>query len=308
MLTKLTKEQEDRMPEWVEKWVKIGLCTDPADFDAAEKAVLDCYKLIDHPEIPEVLRVGSPHAAIKEGIRREKELKNLPPETDHSLAITQYRCAQMWAGWFARITFFRDVCGMSGEAFDKFALEETIAKSCGFTWWGDKVATISDRPKHIHRDARGRLHSTTQKAIEYPDGWGVYSIHGVIVPDFVITNPEKITAQTIKEERNAEVSRVMIELIGMENFIQQSGLTPVSKDAFGELYHHAEDWYVKVRNSTPEPDGSVKDYFIAINPEHYNGDAGRYPQAAVASTWRTSPAGNELAIKNWKDYAPLAES
>jgi len=38
-------------------------------------------------------------------------------------------------------------------------------------------------------DEEGRLHCEDKKALEYPDGWGVYSWHGVRVPDFVIEKP-----------------------------------------------------------------------------------------------------------------------
>ena len=45
-----------------------------------------------------------------------------------------------------------------------------------------------------------------------------------------------------------------------------------------------------------------------INPAHYRGDAGRIPQAAVASTWRTTPGGKELFFKRWQDYSPAMET
>jgi len=44
-ITKLTPEQEARFPEFVKKWVDIGLSTEPADFDAATEAALKAYAL-----------------------------------------------------------------------------------------------------------------------------------------------------------------------------------------------------------------------------------------------------------------------
>ena len=38
---------------------------------------------------------------------------------------------------------------------------------------------VCARPKKIERNAQGRLHSTTGKAIEYPDGYGLYFLNGV---------------------------------------------------------------------------------------------------------------------------------
>lgn len=43
MITTLTDAQMARMPEWVDKWVAIGLSTEPANFDEAEKGV-SCHR------------------------------------------------------------------------------------------------------------------------------------------------------------------------------------------------------------------------------------------------------------------------
>ena len=40
VINTITDEQKARFPEFVDKWVKIGLSTEPADFDTAEKYVL----------------------------------------------------------------------------------------------------------------------------------------------------------------------------------------------------------------------------------------------------------------------------
>jgi hypothetical protein len=44
MITSLTPEQEARMPEFRDKWTRIGLCTDPADRPAAEAGVNQAYR------------------------------------------------------------------------------------------------------------------------------------------------------------------------------------------------------------------------------------------------------------------------
>ena len=51
-----------------DKWIAIGLSTERADFDVAESAVRDLYRLcgLDQPKI--VIRMGSPYAAIIGGI------------------------------------------------------------------------------------------------------------------------------------------------------------------------------------------------------------------------------------------------
>src|SRR5207248_1377146 len=109
-------------------------------------------------------------------------------------------------------------------------------------------------------------------AYESRDGWGVYSWHGVTVPREVIVEPKSITVGGIEKETNAEIRRVMVERYGAAKYLADSGAKLVSKDEMGELYRKeiAGDEplvMVKVRNSTPEPDGSVKDYWLRCHPE-----------------------------------------
>ena len=43
MINKLTDEQIARFPEFVKKWVNIGLCTDPIDKEFAVQGVYEAY-------------------------------------------------------------------------------------------------------------------------------------------------------------------------------------------------------------------------------------------------------------------------
>jgi hypothetical protein len=63
----------------------------------------------------------------------------------------------------------------------------------------------------------------------------------------------------------------MIEKYGQARYLTDSGAVEISRDDFGVLYRRelADDEalvMVKVVNSTPEPDGSFKDYFLRVPP------------------------------------------
>ena len=62
-----------------------------------------------------------------------------------------------------------------------------------------------------------------------------------------------------------------------------------------------------MRNSTPEPDGSVRRYVLSVDGDAYNGRAGRECLAAMASTWRT-PSDYSLYFETPEHYRPFAES
>lgn len=135
----------------------------------------------------------------------------------------------------------------------------------------DKVAFVSERPVTLKKDERGRLHSELGPAIAFGDGYRLYSWHGATVPADVIENPSLLTADRIMRETNAEVRRVMIERYGQSKFIIASGAKKVHEDDCGVLYrkefiNDEALVMVKVINTTPEPDGTKKEYFLRVPP------------------------------------------
>ena len=76
-LDNLTPEQEAMILGWVEKWIDIGLSTEPADFESATEAALKAYKLCNFDKPMVILRMGSPYAATYGGIIAHSMLKGL---------------------------------------------------------------------------------------------------------------------------------------------------------------------------------------------------------------------------------------
>ena len=152
-------------------------------------------------------------------------------------------------------------------------------------------------------DSELRLHSHNNKpAIIIRDAnTGIiasvsYAWHGVRVPAFVITNPERITVDMIDVVDNAEIRRVMITMYGFKEYLSDCGAKLIHKDKTGELYRkdfrNEEPFvFVKVTNSTPEPDGWFKDYFLRVPPTMKNATE------AVAWTFRMSPEEYKLALE-----------
>ena len=144
-------------------------------------------------------------------------------------------------------------------------------------------------------DDRGRPHSANSPAAVFPDGGAKYYWHGVHVPEYVVKEPQLITPQAIDEEHNQEIRRVMVERYGINRYIADCGAKLIQQDECGELYGKdkaPDTWeplrFVKVKNSTAEPDGTFKDYFIRVPPDMATAKAG------VSWTFRVNP----------KDYAP----
>ena len=58
-IERLTKEQEARFPEFVDKWTRIGLSTEPANRPVAEAGIVQAYAAAKLSP-PRVVWCGSP--------------------------------------------------------------------------------------------------------------------------------------------------------------------------------------------------------------------------------------------------------
>ena len=174
---------------------------------------------------------------------------------------------------------------------DVSVLTSSIVSAVGGAWndiqRGEPVLAPEPPPVQPERtfsvtiDGRNRVHCATGPAIMSGEREEYYW-HGVKVEEFVVMRPEEITARKINQERNQEARRVMIERFGgMQRYMQECGATLVHEDETGELYKRvrlpgdAEDFcFVKVKNSTAEPDGTFKDYFLRVPPSVITAKAG----------------------------------
>jgi hypothetical protein len=303
-ITSLTQEQIDQIPAWKKKWIEIGLSTEPADFDRAEKAVLACYDLIEEPRPKTVIRAASPWAAIKQGceeaVRLAKGREGTKEEIKEYIKNNwhNYRGAQLWASWFAYVSYFRDVCNWENPTLENFALDEEIGLTSGFVWWDNEVVAISDRPLRVSRDNGNRLHNDEGMALEYRDGWGIYAWHGFRLPlayHWIIKEKHKITADLIEKETNAEIRRIMLEIHGFDKYLTERKAKVISVDVIHGQPRRLLEFdvagekirAVEVINGTKEPDGTYRKFILGC--VQVNGRYPETPHEAIAWSYGISP-------------------
>jgi hypothetical protein len=135
----------------------------------------------------------------------------------------------------------------------------------------ENVAFVCQKPTICSIDEGGRLHSDSGPALRFTDDFSAYAWHGVIVDERIIAHPETITVAEIESTSNIEIRRVLIERYGQPRYLEDTGATIRHQDEYGTLYHKVIPGdeplaMVKVVNSTPEPDGTYKDYFLRVPP------------------------------------------
>jgi hypothetical protein len=373
-ITSLTDEQEARFGEFVERWTRIGLCTDPADRPRAEAAIRDMYRqggleppttivwcgsplsqcltramipdcwLLDSigancPEsvlesVQDSVRasvgdsvLGDVYACVGDSVEatvRNSVLKSIENSVGDSVGYSVW--ASVWASVWDRVrdsvwdrigasvrnsirdsvrdgiwdsvetsfrgsiysahdahqlAFYRcfhDVVGLADETSKLSGLWE-LAQSAGWALPQRNICWVSERHHILSRDEQGRLHCDIGPAVAYPDGWAIYAIHGVRVPQHVIEHPKRIDIARIETETNTEVRRVMIdryrhgeEINGGAAYIRDCAATRLDHDErYGTLWRRdlpndEPIVMIEVVNSTPERDGRFKRYWLRVPP------------------------------------------
>ena len=384
MINELTKEQIAKFPEYVDKWTKIGLSTEPADRPRAEIAIKKMYEVAKLKE-PKIVWCDSPCSAyftilIIEKLSKEK-LDSIFDSVRTSVgasvgdsvmasvgdsvgaSIWATVIDSVWASVCASVLdyvrasvgasvmdsvgssvmasvgdsvrtsvmdsvgssvmasvgdsvrtsvrdsvrdsvskiyhnciegshlsylsafylFFRNECSLISETEKGLPFFE-LTESCGWIFPYENICFASERHNVLNRDTQGRLHSETTAAIEYPDGFKKYAIHGVRIPEYVVLNPEKITVELIEKEENVEVKRIMIARYkeGVKSYMFDSGsvLIDEKKDIHSGLpiklwrkdrFDDNPIVMVEMLNKTKEQDDQGnwihKPYYIRVKPD-----------------------------------------
>lgn len=206
------------------------------------------------------------------------------------------------AGWISYVSFFRHIAKLDID-YSKWDCYEKLGSISGPRVMHELFCIISDLPTHLTANSANQPHNSTDAFCKWSDGTSLFQINGVRVPAHVVLNPGGLTVEDIETQTNAEVRRIMTGIYGTARYIIDSKSEIVSSDDFGILYKKEQPgdeviMMVKVVNSTPEPDGSYKDYFIRCDPNAYGGL--KTARAAVASTWRNKDGS--LLFKTPEEY------
>ena len=119
----------------------------------------------------------------------------------------------MWAPWDCYLTAARDILGLRLDQHEKYAAWERCAIEGGFRVMHDEFCMVSDFPERLLVDPENRPHCDDGPSHRWRDGWSLWHIHGVRVTEQIVLRPDTLTLTQIRDERNAEVRRVIEEAI-----------------------------------------------------------------------------------------------
>lgn len=211
MISEITKEQWAKVAEYREECLRIGYSTEPLDRAKAEAAVRDIADFLKI-KITGIRFLDSPFAVAKG--RQKSEYKNF----------------WSWAGYYTQYSFIlNEIFPEKKAEFPLLARIMEWKAQLHHITYADGFFYLSERPVTLKVNASG-LHRTDGKALEYKDGYGVYSLNGVRVPEYVVmTKPDDFDFKKVMKEQNVEIRREILRKAGVARLIKGLGAKVVDE-------------------------------------------------------------------------------
>ena len=235
----------------------------------------------------------------------------------HNWLGGQFWCGGWW-GSPTYVSFFTDICNLKldPDIQERATAYRKVCESVNYIWPNSKFIIVCARPKHIYRNTQGQLHYEHGKAIEYPDGWGLYFLNG-------IQFPEDLYLEVISR------NMLMKDILQIENIDQRIQAMKFCKTGIRDFYRSEKgiciDTEIKVSSKnhiiTYElwkiPPGEVfsKEVYFAVYScpsSQERGDIHEYTKGvpifnkiADAMAWGMSNEKQFITGSQWRDLVPL---
>jgi hypothetical protein len=194
----LTPQQELECIAWRKRYFDIGWCTKRSDRPRAEKGITALYKRMKLPA-PQFLWVNSPMEAVK--IIKEST------GTSVTLTGTDGNLDAYWAAFY---TFLLHIGGTaSADDIEHLSEWSDVIESTGPCYPYSEICIMTERPTIATYDERELLHGENAPALQYLDGYSIYQIHGIPVPEIIVMRPWDMTLEMIEAMKdNTDVQTI----------------------------------------------------------------------------------------------------
>ena len=144
----------------------------------------------------------------------------------------------------------------------------------------------------------GKLHRKNGPAIEYQDGFKVYCLNNIRVPEWVVmAAPETITKEQIAQEKNSEVSRAIAERLGWDEYMKRVETVLIHKwfDETTSSHYELHDFKERrgslqprlLKMESPELNDGTRPYYIELVPP-------KAKTCQAARRWQCDPSRPEI--------------
>jgi len=229
----------------------------------------------------------------------------------------QFWCGGWWGGP-CFVSFFTDVCGLelSDDIAERAAAYRRICESVNYFWVNRSFVMVCARPVAINRDERGRLHNETGMSIRYPDGWGLFHLHGVAFAESLYWRVVggEMTAEEIMQIDNADqrVQAMRYARNGVRDFFAAQGGkcidAYIKQDAAGNVIPY-ELWELPADNPAFGKRVCFAVYGCpsSLGLREYCKGVPNVKTVPQAMSWGMSDDLHVLAPETWEKLVPLVD-
>jgi hypothetical protein len=243
-IKELTPEQESKIPEYVEKWQKIGHCTDKFTQERAESIIHQLQTKVLGQEPTPVIVCENPREAYNLACAyleaEGKEVSLDEKFNDRPGFVTPYLDGSYSASIFSFYDFFINETDVEipQDLLVKYLVWQSTAE-LGFIYPLDNVCVVSQKPKTIKTNEQG-FHCDGGPALEfYGDVPPLYSLNGVTVDEYLACTPAgQLSLEYYKTIQNADVKMEFVRKFGVERMLELG--KPI--DTFK---NYNEEWWTK---------------------------------------------------------------
>lgn len=235
LITKLTKAQLNKIPNYVEKWTQFGLSTKQKTQKQAEKDFYNFQKYILLKDNPApVLLLDSPKDCWYAVVKAVSGKDNIPDSEMPDFVYPYFDCA-FAASFFAFYEYANKELGIKYKNMKEYNILKKVA-DYGMVFPVDNMCVVCQRPTVLKTNKSG-LHCENGPAVSFNGKNEIYALNGVVMKQWhVMTPAEKIPVKDILAETNVEIRRELIRKVGIERLFENLPHKLLDKKGNYELF------------------------------------------------------------------------
>ena len=235
MINKLTPAQEAKIPEYIKKWINMGIDTSRLNYDETLDIIHDVQRVLLKVKPTPVYIVNNPVEAwiachlVRDGV----DVNNLSAEIEayfngkgRKLEIESYSSPYLSGAFDANIwafyDFFKDELNIDYKETTEAYMVWRSTHKLGQIYPLENVVIVSQKPTSIKLNQDNVAHSADGPAITYA-GYGmqnIYMINGVRVPEWLACTPSnQLKIEQYNDLTNADHRMCFVWKMGVERML-----------------------------------------------------------------------------------------
>ena len=130
-------------------------------------------------------------------------------------------------GWVSFYDFFEKINLLDNFNFKQY--KKLIRSNVFNAYEYENYVFAIQPPVYIETNLAGRLHSTTQAAVQFRDGSEYYFINGRSIPAWIVNDKSSITKERFMKETDADIKGAIYESIGQQGMLALLGAKVVDR-------------------------------------------------------------------------------